>query len=58
MDFEQYGVRADGRCFMVRKLPDYDIAAIRTGQYIPGEGRIWEGSFDLNESTSGGQAAP
>ena len=58
MDFEQYGMRAGERCFVERKLPDYDIAAIRTGQYIPGEGRIWEGSFDLTELTSGRQAAP
>ena len=35
------GVRQGGVCTVTRELPDYDIAAIRTGQYIPGEGPIW-----------------
>ena len=34
-----------GVCAVVRVLPDYGIAAIRTGQFVPGEGKnIWEGS--------------
>ena len=36
----------DGRCLAVRELPDYDISRITTGQYIPGEGRIWASSFE------------
>ena len=36
-------------CIATRALPDYDIAAIRTGQYISGKGRLWEGRFDFAE---------
>ena len=45
-------------CVTKRELPDYDIAAIRTGQFILGEGQIWKGSFDLAEPADDGQAAP
>ena len=45
-------------CAAVRELPDYAIAAIRTGQFI-GEGqKIWEGSFDIVEPADDGNAAP
>ena len=44
-------------CAAVRELPDYAIAAVRTGQYT-GEGRIWEGSFDVVEPADDGKAAP
>ena len=44
-------------CAVVRELPDYAIAAVRTGQYT-GEGRIWEGSFDVVEPADDGKAAP
>ena len=35
-------------CVAIRELPDYAIAAIRTGQFVPGEGQIWNGSFTYN----------
>ena len=44
-------------CTAGRVLPDYAIAAVRTGQYT-GEGRIWEGSFDVVEPADDGNAAP
>ena len=44
-------------CVAVRELPDYAIAAVRTGQYT-GEGRIWEGSFDIVDPAGDGKAAP
>ena len=34
-----------GRCMAERRLPDYPIASIRTGQYTPGEGQIWRAEF-------------
>ena len=34
-----------GRCMAERRLPDYPIASIRTGQYTPGEGQIWKAEF-------------
>ena len=37
---------SDGTCVMERALPDYDIAAIRTGQYTDA-GRIWAGEYVL-----------
>ena len=33
-------------CIARRKLPDYAIATLRTGQFT-GEGRVWESSFDI-----------
>ena len=43
-------------CVAIRELPDYAIAAIRTGQFT-GEGRVWEGSFDVVEPANDGKAA-
>ena len=43
--FAQHGAFWDGRCLAVITLPDYDIARIRTGQYISGKGRFWEVNF-------------
>ena len=34
-------------CVAQRTMPGYDIATVRTGQYIPGEGPVWEGGFDI-----------
>ena len=44
-------------CAAVRELPDYAIAAIRTGQFTS-EGKIWEGRFDVVEPADDGNAAP
>ena len=46
-----------GVCVARRELPDYGIAAIRTGQFNE-EGKIWEGRFDVVEPADDGQAAP
>ena len=48
-DFDRYGSIASGACRAEVPLPDYDIAHIRTGQYVPGADPIWEGSFDVTE---------
>ena len=52
--FATYGLLSDGHCIATRALPDYDITAIRTGQWIPGEGRLWEGRFDFAEPAHDG----
>ena len=39
------GVRQGGVCTVTRELPDYDLAEIRTGQYVPGEDPIWTVKF-------------
>ena len=40
--FREYGVVLDGACAAVRPLPDYEIARIRTGQYAPEQGALWQ----------------
>ena len=40
--FAHYGVRLDGGCLIRRPLPDYPIRAIRAGQFVSGEGAVWE----------------
>ena len=40
-DFAEWGGRFDSKCVATVPLPDYPIAAIRTGQYIPGQGQLW-----------------
>ena len=39
--FDQRGGSFDGKCLALVALPDYPIAAIRTGQYVPGQGQLW-----------------
>ena len=41
------GLPIDRTCEAAVALPEYPIARIRTGQYIPNEGRIWEETFSL-----------
>ena len=60
--FRQQGFVEDGRCVATRALPAYDIRSIRTGQYLPGKGRFWDGRIDLQEAgpnpTSARDASP
>ena len=44
---EQFGARFDGKCLAVVPLPGYPIKEIRTGQFIPGEGLLWEGKLTV-----------
>ena len=48
-DFYQHGVRFDGKCLASVPLPNYPIARINTGQWTPGEGKLWEGEFPFHE---------
>ena len=49
-DFERYGVNLNGKCVIMRDLPDYPIAGVETGQWIPGEGgRLWDGKIAVGE---------
>ena len=45
--FEDYAVLTGRECAAIRPLPKYPVNRIRTGQFIPGEGRLWEGEFHL-----------
>ena len=51
LDFElwQNGGESDGLCFAVVALPSYDIAGIRTGQWVRGEDNVWEASIEFGE---------
>ena len=55
--FRSIGREVGGTCFAIRHLPDYPIAAIRTGQYTGG-GQVWEGNFDITEQLDDGEVAP
>ena len=56
--FGRDGWRVGETCLARAPLPKYDIATIRTGQFIPDEGQIWEGSFDVVESADDGKVVP
>ncbi len=43
--FAERGAFLDGTCVAITSLPDYEIARIRTGQYTPGEGNVWDSTF-------------
>ena len=42
LNYSKYGFRVGERCVVQRNLPDYDITMIRTGQWIRGQGNLWE----------------
>ena len=44
-EFARQGGHFDGKCLAAVALPDYPIAALRTGQHIAGQGDVW--SVDL-----------
>ncbi len=39
--FARRGWHTGGQCLAGSRLPDYPIAAIRTGQFAPGTGNVW-----------------
>ena len=45
LDFDWKGVMREGRCITARLLPDYPITAIRTGQFVPDAGQVWQAEF-------------
>ena len=44
-DFRWAGEMRDGRCMATIRLPGYPISSIRTGQYVPDGGNIWQAEF-------------
>ena len=51
-DFNDNGTLVDGKCWTEVNLPDYDIAAIRTGQFVKVDGgfqHLWEGEISFVE---------
>ena len=47
--FSDAGHLTGGRCAAERQLPAYAIAAIRTGQYVEGAGKLWESEYRFAE---------
>lgn len=39
--------RVGDACAMAVRLPGYAVSGVKTGQYIPGKGKIWEGRADV-----------
>ena len=39
--FVRHGFRERGSCLAVRDLPGFEVAAVRTGQWVRGEGEAW-----------------
>ena len=62
--FDDYGSMLlpdlGGRCMVERRLPDYPIARISTGQFTPGEGQIWKAEFSVRAGSgeTGARSAP
>ena len=40
-EFDRQGGHFDGKCLASVPLPDYPLAGLRTGQYVPGQGELW-----------------
>ena len=43
--FADHGAYAGDKCVAERELPNYAIERIRTGQFVSGEGRVWDAEF-------------
>ena len=43
------GVVFNGKCMATRPLPDYDIAKIETGQWIPGGDQLWRAEIAVGD---------
>lgn len=46
--FSERGGLLDGECLTIVPLPGYEIARIRTGQYLPGGEQLWRADFPAN----------
>lgn len=52
-DFARYGDHFDGKCMATVPLPDYPVAAIRTGQLSPGREPVWQAEFPADTAQLG-----
>ena len=49
LDFNQRQIQVDQQsCMVVKRLPDYAIRRIRTGQHVPGKNILWEGEVTIS----------
>ena len=48
-DFPEHGAILNGDCVIIRDLPDYPIAAVEAGQWIPGESELWRARIEVSD---------
>ena len=44
-----HGALFSGKCMAILRLPDYEIAKIETGQWIPGGERLWDAEIVVGD---------
>ena len=44
-----HGAIFDGKCMATRMLPDYEIARIETGQWVPGGNELWKAGIVVGD---------
>ena len=44
-----HGALFNGKCMAILRLPDYEIAKIETGQWIPGGERLWDAEIAVGD---------
>lgn len=49
-DFEERGVRRDGSCVAIARLPAEGVAAVRTGQWVGSEPPSWSASLRVDRA--------
>ena len=49
-DFAKHGGIFGQKCAAQVQLPEYEIASMRTGQYIPGEGGLWSEWYEIQQA--------
>ena len=49
-DFAKHGGIFDQKCAAQVQLPEYEIASIRTGQFIHGEGGLWSEWYEIQQA--------
>ena len=54
-DFHRYGVLSEGKCVIIRTLPDYPIVRVETGQWLEGKGHPWNGAIAVSEQRGTGR---
>ena len=48
-DFDRWGTIFNGKCMVRRALPDYGVARVEAGQWIPGGETLWRAEFEIGD---------
>ena len=51
--FREHGARLGDACVALAPLPEYQIAGLRTGQFISGEGQLWSAEIAAPRRSAG-----